>query len=207
MGGLCGVDQLGIDAEVAARPADAPLQYVAHPQLAADLLRVNRFIPISERSVARDHEQVRDPRQIGRQILDDAVGEVLLHAVVAEIGKRKDDNRYGSNRGYFSERLQEPSQSDQKDHHAASGRGDNAARKPIPKPRHRDGQTADDAAWFGWNLRTPISLDNLAAIGICRGHRRGGGVSLRNRCRKAVAASWNGLDAAAVGAMLIEDVA
>src|SRR5438445_230921 len=79
-----GVDQLGVDADLIARPSDAPFEHVAHPQLAADLLRVDRLVPIGERGIARDHEATRDPRQIGRQILGDSVREILLVGVVVE---------------------------------------------------------------------------------------------------------------------------
>jgi hypothetical protein len=88
-----GINQLGIDADLVTRPPDASLQYIAHPQLAADLLRIDRFVPIGERGIARDHETMRDPRQIGRQILGDPVCEVLLLPVVAQIDKGQHDDR------------------------------------------------------------------------------------------------------------------
>ena len=88
-----GIDQLGVDADLVARPPDAPFQHIAHAQLAADLLRVDRLVLIGERGIARDHEHIRDPRQIGRQILGDPVGEILLIRVVAEIGEGQHDDR------------------------------------------------------------------------------------------------------------------
>src|SRR5438105_2751986 len=36
-----GIDQLGVDADLVARPSDASLQYIAHAKLTADLLRVD----------------------------------------------------------------------------------------------------------------------------------------------------------------------
>jgi hypothetical protein len=33
--------------------------------------------PVAERGIARDHEHAVDPRQIGRQILGDAVGKIV----------------------------------------------------------------------------------------------------------------------------------
>src|SRR6516164_4972671 len=62
-----GIDQLGVDANLLARPLDAAFEHIAHPQLAADLLRVDRFVLVGEGAIARDHETVGDPRQIGRQ--------------------------------------------------------------------------------------------------------------------------------------------
>ena len=38
----CGVNQLGVDADLIARAAQAPLQHIAHAELAADLLCLDR---------------------------------------------------------------------------------------------------------------------------------------------------------------------
>jgi len=88
-----GIDQLGVDAQFAIRPPDAAFEDIAHAQLAADLLGVDCFVPISERRVARDHKAVGDARQIRRHILCDAVGKVLLVGVIAEVGERQHDDR------------------------------------------------------------------------------------------------------------------
>jgi len=88
-----GIDQLNSDADLVARPANASFQHIAHAQLAADLPRVDRLVPIGEGGVARDHEHVREPRQISRQILSDSVCEIPLVPVVAEIGKRQHNDR------------------------------------------------------------------------------------------------------------------
>jgi AraC-like DNA-binding protein len=88
-----GIDQLGVDAKLVAGPADAAFQDVAHTQLAADLLCIDSLVPIGERGIARDHEHVREPREIGRQILGHPVGEILLLRIVAEIGERQHDDR------------------------------------------------------------------------------------------------------------------
>jgi hypothetical protein len=56
-----GIDQLGIDADLIARPLDTPFQHIADAQQSADLLRVGRLVPIGERGIACDHEHVRDP--------------------------------------------------------------------------------------------------------------------------------------------------
>jgi len=93
MGVVLGVDQLDVDANLVARPADTAFEHIAHTELAADLLRVDRIVPIGESGVPRDHEHVREPGQIGRQIGSDPVGKILLLAVIAEVGKRQHDNR------------------------------------------------------------------------------------------------------------------
>ena len=63
---ILSVDQLRIDPNFVARAPHAPFKHVAHAQLAADLLGVDRLISIGKGSIARDHRQVREPRQIGR---------------------------------------------------------------------------------------------------------------------------------------------
>src|SRR5215471_595473 len=88
-----GIDQLRADADLAARPPDAAFEYIAHTELAADLLGVDGFVAIRERCIARDDQHVWEPRQIGCQILSDTVCEVPLLRIIAEIGKRQDDDR------------------------------------------------------------------------------------------------------------------
>ena len=77
------IDHLGGDADPVSRELDISFDHIAHTELAADLLRVDRLAPIGERGIARDHETAFDPRQIGRQILGDPVGKILLLGVVA----------------------------------------------------------------------------------------------------------------------------
>jgi hypothetical protein len=88
-----GIDQLGADTHPVARSLDAPFQDIAHSQLATDLLGVGLPATIGESSIPRDNGNHREPRQVGRQVFGDAVGEVLLFAVVAQIDEGQDDNR------------------------------------------------------------------------------------------------------------------
>jgi hypothetical protein len=82
-----GVDQLGIDADPVVRTPDAAFQDITHTKLAPDLPCVDSLVPVGERGIARDHEHSCEPRQIGRQILGDAVREILSLGVVAQIAK------------------------------------------------------------------------------------------------------------------------
>ena len=82
-----GIGELGVDANLFARPLNAPFEHIAHADLAADLFRIDRLVPISERGVARDDERADEPRQIGRQVFSDPVGKILLVGSVAEIGE------------------------------------------------------------------------------------------------------------------------
>jgi hypothetical protein len=88
-----GIDQPGVDPHLAARPLDTAFQHIADAELAADLLCGERLVAIREGGMARDHERVRDPRQIGRQIVGDPVRKVLLVGVAAEIDEGQYDDR------------------------------------------------------------------------------------------------------------------
>jgi hypothetical protein len=75
-----------------------------HPQLSSDLLGVDPLALIGERGIARDHEHVRDPRQIRRQILGDSVREILLLRVIAEVGERQHHDRQARRSGTLGDR-------------------------------------------------------------------------------------------------------
>ena len=47
-----GVDQLGVHADLVARPAHAAFEYIAHRQFVAYLLRINPLALIGERGIA-----------------------------------------------------------------------------------------------------------------------------------------------------------
>jgi hypothetical protein len=46
-----GIDQLDADADLVTRAPDAPFEQVADAQLSADLLCVDRLVPIGERGI------------------------------------------------------------------------------------------------------------------------------------------------------------
>src|SRR6516164_1189862 len=88
-----GVDQLRVAADAIAGAPDSSLQHIAYIQLAADLPDLNRLVAVGERGRTRDHDHAGDSRQIGGQILSDAVCEVLLLRVVAQVGKGEHHDR------------------------------------------------------------------------------------------------------------------
>ena len=53
-----------------------------------------------KRGISRDHEHIREPRQIRCQILGDRVREILLIGVVTEIDERQHDNRQSQPRAH-----------------------------------------------------------------------------------------------------------
>ena len=56
-----GSDQLGGDPNPTARPSEAACEYIAHTQLAADLLRVDPLVSVSKCGITRDHKHACDP--------------------------------------------------------------------------------------------------------------------------------------------------
>ena len=79
------IDQLRVDADLIAGSFDTASKHIMDTQFAADLFRVNRFVPIGEGRIGRDHEHIRDARQIGRKVLGNTVGKILLIEVATEI--------------------------------------------------------------------------------------------------------------------------
>ena len=86
-------NQLSADAQHLAALAHAALQHVGHPELAGD--RADVFVLALERECRRagDHPQVRAVRQALDQLLGQAVGEMLLVALLAHVGKRQHGDR------------------------------------------------------------------------------------------------------------------
>ena len=90
--GRC-IDELSGNAHAVRRLADAAFQHVAHAQFAADLLHIDRPALVGEARIARDDEQPADARQGRDDVLDDAVGEIVLLGVAAQIHERQDGDR------------------------------------------------------------------------------------------------------------------
>jgi hypothetical protein len=59
----------------------------------ADLFHIDRLPFESKSRVAGDHERAVSPREIGGQVVGDAIGEMLQLRVIREIGKRQHDDR------------------------------------------------------------------------------------------------------------------
>jgi hypothetical protein len=83
------IDQLHIDLRPVAGPPDTAFKNVADAQIIGDLLRINGLTLVAKGSVARDHETVGDPRQIGRQIIGNAVDEIFLLRVIRQVRERQ----------------------------------------------------------------------------------------------------------------------
>ena len=70
--------------------AHAAFEHVAHAELAADLLHVNRPALVGEARIARDDEQPAHARQGGDDVVHHAVGEIVLLRIAAQVVERQD---------------------------------------------------------------------------------------------------------------------
>src|SRR5260370_24249223 len=83
------VDELAADADASAGLAQAAFEHVMHPELAGDLLRIDPLALVAEGGVAGDDGDPPRPRQLGDQILCDAVEKELRLGIGAEVLKRQ----------------------------------------------------------------------------------------------------------------------
>ena len=78
--------QLDGNANTVAGLADAALEHIANAELAPDLLDIDRLALVGESGMSRDDEERESgPRQCGDDVLDHAVGEVVLLRIGAQI--------------------------------------------------------------------------------------------------------------------------
>ena len=83
------VEELRRYAQLAARLAHAALQDVAHTEHRADALDPDGAVLERERGRAADHVQLTDARERVQDLLGDAVAEVAVVGIVADVGEGK----------------------------------------------------------------------------------------------------------------------
>ena len=88
-----GVDQLGVDAQAVARPAQAALEREVGAQLLADLRRGHLLVAEGEHGGAREDVQALDLGEIGEDVLGDAVPQVLVFLHAGEVLEIEDGDR------------------------------------------------------------------------------------------------------------------
>ncbi len=88
-----GIDQLRGDPHAVAALADTAFQHVAHAKLARGALHVDGLALVRERGVARDYEEPAQLRQPGDDVLGNAVREIFLLGIAADIVERQDRDR------------------------------------------------------------------------------------------------------------------
>src|SRR5262245_48361855 len=72
-----GIDQLRGNSDAVAAAPYAAFQHVADAQFASDLTHVYCSALVLEAGIARDHKELREPRQLGNDVLDDAVDQIF----------------------------------------------------------------------------------------------------------------------------------
>ena len=72
------IDQLHVDLCPVAHPPNAAFKNVTDAEVTTDLLRVDGFPLVGKGRVTGDYEAVRDPREIGRQIIRYRVRKIFL---------------------------------------------------------------------------------------------------------------------------------
>ncbi|HVE48426.1 MAG TPA: hypothetical protein VNG69_02270 [Casimicrobiaceae bacterium] len=82
-----GLDQLACDAHPIARSAKAALEHIANTELATDLFYIDHFVLIGEAGRACDDEECAHSRKCSDDVVDDAVGEVFLLRIAAQVRK------------------------------------------------------------------------------------------------------------------------
>src|SRR5262249_9185804 len=80
-----GIDELRRNADAITAPLDASLQYVPCAQLPADLPDIDRLALVLEARIARDDQELGEPRQLGDDVISNAVAEIVLLRVAAEV--------------------------------------------------------------------------------------------------------------------------
>src|SRR5262245_54643718 len=92
VGASLGVDELRRNAEIVASAPNAALEHIAHAELAPELGNVFRLPLVLEGRIAREHTQVARSRQLGQDVLSQAVAEILLARVPAQIDEGEDSD-------------------------------------------------------------------------------------------------------------------
>ena len=83
------VNELSVDSYPVADFADAALEDMGNTQLPRDIADIHRSALKGEGRVPRDHLQCRNLRQVGRDVLADAVTEIFLLGISAHVLERQ----------------------------------------------------------------------------------------------------------------------
>src|SRR5215469_16920776 len=79
------LDQLGRDAHAVGQPAHATLDHVLGAKITADPPHIDRLAAILKGRVTGDDQQLPKPRQLGNDVLSNAVTEILLFRVATQV--------------------------------------------------------------------------------------------------------------------------
>ena len=88
------IDELRGDADPRASLSNAALQDELDRKILADLLHARGFPLVAKGSVVRDHEETRNLRQVGNEILGDTVAKILLLRISTHVAEGEHNNRW-----------------------------------------------------------------------------------------------------------------
>ena len=94
-----GRDQLGVDRDRLADTAHAAFDDVAHAEFAPHLLGADRLALVGQCGGVGDDETVGEIREVGGQVVAQAVGEIVLFEVAAQVCERQNDDRQARRAG------------------------------------------------------------------------------------------------------------
>ena len=83
------IDQLTGHANPVGDLADAAFQHVANTEVRRHRAHIDGLALVGEAAIAGNHEQLVEVRQLGDDVLGDAVGEVLLVGIAAHVLERQ----------------------------------------------------------------------------------------------------------------------
>src|SRR6266571_6340334 len=87
------LDELAADADSIPRLPHGALKHIADAEFAPDLLYIHSAALVGKARIAGDDEQPFDAREASDNLLDDAVGEIVLLGIAAHIGEGQDGDR------------------------------------------------------------------------------------------------------------------
>ena len=79
------IDQLRVNPHPIALALHAALKHVTHAEVLGDLPNVGRAVLVGQDRVPRDDKDTGNLREVGDQVFGDAIGEILLRRIGAEI--------------------------------------------------------------------------------------------------------------------------
>src|SRR6516164_1160927 len=93
------IDQLNVDPNLVTDTPHAAFEDVVHPKLVTDLFCVYLFALVGERGISGDHETAGKTREIGSEVVGDAIDEISPRASVRPGRKGQGNDRQpGSSR-------------------------------------------------------------------------------------------------------------
>ena len=153
-----GVDELGVDPHPITARLNRAFENIAHPQILADRLGVDRLALEGHGRVARDDEGVAHARETGYQFVGHGVDEVILPRIARQVDEGRDDD--GKTRGLGGRhrgdacrrvRIEEPPRAARDHNHERRERGERREPEPPLLRRGRHG--------FGRFLRLRLCRD------------------------------------------------